>query len=687
MELKVSVNNSGIESAGLTSDYMQAIAEYLWNGFDAGASQLRIEYSSNALDHLSAFSIHDNGAGIDLSTLDSTFGNFMDSLKKLTYQKASSAVRGNRGKGRFSFVAFSGVASWHTVYRDRETERLLEYDLVIKRNSKDKCVYSNKVISKQTRTGTTVTFTDLSSITAYSLSSPEFLEFLGREFGWFLLLNHQRGYRISINGVAVSYTQLIADSEVRELPIQADGTSFLFRITFVRWAKMIGDKFYFYFLDGKQREIAKDLTSFNNNAMGFNHSVYVESSYFNAFSGDDTEQSLTLFGVSKQSPAFKALTTYLHSLLKDKQKEFVNGEAAEKLITSYERTGVIPPFKNNKYDQARKADLVALVKGLYSVEPKLFVGLNKEQQKVNIGLMNILLDTDERGTIIELIGHIVQLTHTERAELLGILNKTTIGKISRTVKMIESRFKVIALIRSLIYNAKKFTSEIHHLQKVIEESFWLFGEQFHLVSANESFSVLEARYVALLEPKASSKKAASKKADFARRPDIFLCRKHTVADGGDQEYLMEENVMVELKRPSVVIGKEQLRQIEDYMEIIRGDEAFNSQKRCWKFIIVGNKIDAYVKGQYESQKEKGRKFLVRAVHNYEIYAYTWDDIFMLFDLRHQFVLDHLEFDKTAIKQELLEKGIDLYHTPDVGVITEEVRRVGSKRSAVIEFVG
>ncbi|MES1249737.1 MAG: ATP-binding protein, partial [Chitinophaga rupis] len=79
MELKVSVNNSGIESAGLTHDYMQAISEYIWNGFDAKASHIRIEYTANALDHLTSFSIIDNGEGIDLSTIEHTFGNFMDS--------------------------------------------------------------------------------------------------------------------------------------------------------------------------------------------------------------------------------------------------------------------------------------------------------------------------------------------------------------------------------------------------------------------------------------------------------------------------------------------------------------------------------------------------------------------------------------------------------------------------------
>jgi DNA topoisomerase VI subunit B len=101
MELKVSVNNSGIESAGLTSDYMQAVAEYIWNGFDAEASHIQIEYITNTLDHISSFSIIDNGSGIDFSTIESTFGNFMDSIKRTLYQKSSSAIKGTEGKGVF----------------------------------------------------------------------------------------------------------------------------------------------------------------------------------------------------------------------------------------------------------------------------------------------------------------------------------------------------------------------------------------------------------------------------------------------------------------------------------------------------------------------------------------------------------------------------------------------------------
>lgn len=661
MEQQVLVNNTSIDSAGLTSDYMAAIAEYIWNAFDANATHVDVQYAPHNLDFITAVTVADNGHGIDLNTIDQTFGNFMDSLKRSSFRKSSSAVRGNRGKGRFSFVAFAGAAQWITVFEDKKTKKLLEYTIDIHQSSKNKYNPDSKKVSKKLETGTSVTFTELTNVTAWSFSKPEFLTYLAKEFGWFLLLNKEKNYRISINGKPISYEQIIAETDKVEFVAKKDEKPYRFRITFIRWAEKIGDKFYFYFLNSEQSEVFKDLTSFNNNAIGFNHSVYIESSLFDNFNPLDKEQSLTIDGsATRSSPAFKALTMRLQKLLREKQKDFVTDQAAVQLIAGYEKSGVIPSFKENKYDQARKQDLINVVKAIYCIEPKLFQGLNKEQQKISIGLINILLEKDERDTILELIGQIVAMNATERNELSDLLKKTTMANITRMVSLIESRYKVIMLLKALVYDMKRFTSEIRHLQKAIEDNYWLFGEQYHLVSANEAFNQLHEKYTEFLSGnlnKNGTKKEV--KALSPRRPDIFICRKRLIPDRFDDELQMEENIMVELKRPSIDIGVEQVRQIEDYMEIIRTDEVFNSQKRKWKFIVIGNNVDQYVKGQYESMKEKNRRFLVKAAHNYEIYAYTWDDIFQLFELRHCFLVDNLNFDKAAIRQQLMEKGIEL----------------------------
>ncbi|UYQ91539.1 ATP-binding protein [Chitinophaga horti] len=675
MKKKVSVSDSGIQSSGLPKDYMEAVAEYIWNGFDAAATEVALIFDTNEIGSLNSLSIRDNGIGIDASSLEDTFGNFNDSIKRNTFQKSSSNVKGNKGRGRFSFVAFGGKAIWETVFFDKLSDKYLEYDITISRHSKDFYDPQNQKISASKLTGTTVTITDLFEVTGFSFQSEEFKSFLAREFGWFLLLNQEKQYQLTINSIPVDYSDLIIEKDVTVMSIKgSDGQENVFKVTFVRWKEKIGDKFYFYFLNSGQREVFKDLTSFNNNAIGFNHSIYVESRYFDKFNANDEQHSQNLFENNRQNGVFKTLMSALHNVVRRKQKEFVYGEAATKLIDTYERNGALPTFKNNKYDQARRIDLINVVKSLYCIEPKIFQGLNKEQQKVSIGLINILLDTDEREHIIELIGQIITLNSDERQQLLSVLRKTTVSRIANTVNLIEQRFKTIELLKALVFDMKKFTTERDHLQKAIEENYWILGEQYNMVSANEGFNKLLSAYNTFLEQdlKGSKNKVSSQEAN--RRPDIFLARKRAIDDVEDSQHLMEENLLVELKRPDVVIGKEQLRQIEDYLDIIRHDVSFNSQKRCWKFFIIGNKLDNYVHDQYLSQKEKGKKFLVKSVQNFEIYAYSWDDIFMMFDLRHKFLVDNLEFDKNVIRKELIEKGINIYAatTESANIIVHEL---------------
>ena len=49
MKFRLSTNSNSVINAGLTDDYKKAIAEYIWNGFDAGATCVEIRYHANEL--------------------------------------------------------------------------------------------------------------------------------------------------------------------------------------------------------------------------------------------------------------------------------------------------------------------------------------------------------------------------------------------------------------------------------------------------------------------------------------------------------------------------------------------------------------------------------------------------------------------------------------------------------------
>jgi hypothetical protein len=160
-----------------------------------------------------------------------------------------------------------------------------------------------------------------------------------------------------------------------------------------------------------------------------------------------------------------------------------------------------------------------------------------------------------------------------------------------------------------------------------------------------------------------------------------MCRKRTLPDHEDYNSELEENIMVELKRPNVTIGKQQLRQIDDYLDFIIKEPQFNSQTRKWTFFVISNKVDDYIKKQYEAFKDKNKRYLVSVSGNYEIFAMTWDDVFRTFDIKHRYLLDKLDFDKKAIEEQLSLKGIKLNKTSSDQIVKTVLEMSEKKTSS------
>lgn len=647
MKRKLSASSRSVLNSGLTEDYRKAIAEYIWNGFDARATCVEVRYTANPLGGVDDLWVIDNGSGIKFDTLDLTFGAFLDSNKTLTYQR-SSEVRGRKGKGRFSYNVISGGVSWQTKYKD-EDGNLKQYEIKIFSSDRSEYDASDPELVPATEsqeTGTAVHFLDMrSNLVEDDFKGDAFCNYLSSEFAWFLELNKSKGYTIKIEGIDLDYRNLIGESE--ELNIEFGEETF--KINFIRWTRKIGDKYYYYLMNSNLREVCKVLTSFNNKSTTFHHSVYVTSQYFNKFEWDK-ESGARLDGLYNQShETYKKLMKLLHSFLAKKEKEFIRAVGAAQLIAQYEKDGILPKFSDDKYGRERKKDLIDAIQGIYSVQPKIFHNLATEQRKTMVGFLNLLLDSNERNNVIEIIDEVVHLTPEEREELANTLRATTLSRINSSISLVKNRLLVVEGLKRLIYDMEQFTNERDHIQAIIEENFWLFGEQYNLVSADKPFTTSLLEYTYILD--GQEEKGSFTAEDGRRRPDIFISSCQSLPNLSYTTFL-EENIIVELKRPSVVIGKEQFRQIEDYRDIILKEPKFQSQRRKWTFIVVGKKVDDFIKGQYRSFSDKNRPLLVQYQENFEIYAMTWDDVFMTFQHREEFILNKLNFDKQVLHDEI-----------------------------------
>lgn len=677
---QIKVNDRSILTAGLPTDFDEIIIQYIWNGFEAGATQVGINYdTSSVIGNILSFTITDNGSGVDYEKLEQSFGVVLDSEK--VRSKNSSLIHGGKGKGRFSFNHIAGKAIWRTTYKDANDE-LKDYTITILKGSKDEFDPSDPVPSQKKSSGTSVEFRSVENITAAQFESGEFIHTLKLKFGWFLHLNRKKKFKILINGSELTYSSIIKESKsVSKSFIDENDNdkSYQFKIDYIRWNEKIGEKNYFYFLNSKQDELFKEYTSFNNTAggaQGFYHGVYVTSDFFDRFStGNDENPELqtNIFAQqSKTNSAYKELLVYLKNDLLNKRKEFYK-ENAHKAWQGFEKRKTLPAYRDNAIEEIRKDSLKKVVENLYTIEPAIFVGLKPEQEKTILGLMDIVLDSDEKDYVIKILDSVVHdLAPEQRKEFAETLQKIKLSNVVEVMKLVVSRQKVTEGLRKLVFDLKAFTNERDHVQLAVQANTWLFGEEFTTVTFDKTFEESLKKYTYILDGKSATDELQDE--EKTRRMDIFITRQRLVSDPiYSNTTQLEENIIVELKRPNVKLGKVQMRQVEDYRDIIKNNHEFHSQMKVWKFFLVGESIDDAIKSAYKTSEIRNKRFLVDWQEDFEIYVMTWSDIFDMYRIRNDFLLKRLDVDKGAVKQEVEALAKELENIDNSTKITEMIQ--------------
>ena len=653
MIIPVSVKNQSIDSSGITSDYKAAISEYIWNGFEANAKKVSIEYTLNEAFGVKELIIKDNGDGINYDELGETFGAFLASKKNLLSLQIKS--KANKGKGRFSFIAFSNNAEWHTVYKDNDVYK--EYDIAMSSDKKEVIDCSEPQLSDRQETGTEVKFTNINTLTAENMGFEIIEPALLKDFAWFLYLYKNKNVEIVVNDEKIDYEKYI-NTELSEKSMVTI-EEYRFEINLVVWQESISEKFCCYYFDDKNVLKGNRTTTFNRNTVNFNHSVFVKSEFFDDKEnviGDHDDTQINMFEYPDEKKILKKLHKEIQMLIEKKISVYLSDKAEEAVEAMITERKTFPEFPDDVYGQMRKNDLKRVTKEIFKLEPLIFHKLKQIQEKSLLGFLNLLLNSEERENVLTIIEQVVELSPQQRTDFSMILKKTSLENIIDTIKFIEDRYKVIELLKSIVYDLTKFANERDHVQKIVERHFWLFGEQYNLASADQRMQKALEQYRNILYGEEDVTAKLNSDAENERRMDIFLCNTRNIET--TFETTLEENIVVELKAPRVLLTKKVLRQVEDYMDYVRRQPQFNSELRKWKFIAVCKEVDDYVKSQYKAFEDKGKVGLVFQVDNCEVYALTWDDIFKSFEIKHKPMLERLKYDRERVANELMAEVSD-----------------------------
>lgn len=648
----IQITSSGIKKSLQKYNPLKALVEFIWNGFDAQASSVKLTYSKNVLDGIDVISIADSGYGIPKNELDKKFKPFLDSEKIINpaEKRNISTIHGKNGVGRLTFYHFATDATWETIYQDQVSKKRYKYTISINNDSLDN-FNDGEIFETDEPTGTKVTFINISGLG----SIDDINTYLGCEFCWFLELNKDREYTIKSNGIDLDYSINISDSD--QFVISHKPSSLDFEVRYIQWKGRLNDEYsQYYFLNSENVELFKDTTSLNNKGDHFYHSVYVKGKMFDDFNAKQAAiNQLTISGYTKGSKEYKFLKKEIDIYLRKKRKPFLV-EFSNNLINDLEKVKAFPNYDTtNFFENAKKNELESVVREIYQIQPKIFASLNIEQKKILVRFLDLIMQSGECGSLLKILDEIIELDSEEREELACLLNSAKMTNIIKTISLIKDRYKAIDELKQLVFNKSLHAKEVPHLQNFIERHYWIFGEQYNLVTAAEpDFEEALRRYGYILNGE-----NVKRKIDHVHKNkemDIFAVRQDISSSGYN-------NIVIELKHPDIKLGEKELSQVKKYMSVILSQPEFNANNMHWEFYLIGNDFNKnkYIENEIKSNQSHGEKSLVFKVENYKIYVKTWSAIFAEFEMKHKYLNDKLEIERGMLIEKSLSANSIIYN--------------------------
>ena len=626
----VEITSKGIRKVLNKYTPQRAIAEYIWNGFDAHANEVRVYTESEKVyDSITSVKVIDNGDGIVYEMLPIAFKRFYESHKSVKGNVDSRFSRGKNGYGRFTFFKFANNAEWHTIYK--KGEEFFQFSIDI--NSQKLTDYHAEAPeqSSSVATQTEVVFTDINNDDlSTQWVNGKLVPYLMAEFAWYFKVYPER--KLYINDELLDCSSVIADSEIFDQPIELEGIdNELFHVYYFQWSEKPQDEYSrFYYMDVDGNLKCQKTTHYNNKGDFFWHSVIVKSTFFNSLA-DIEEEENSLFSTLPERRVFKALNDKLNDYLGAKRRPFLRAKA-EVMVGEYESENLFSFIGNSPWEENRKIYLQSFIKELYEVEPAVFTKLNVAQKKIFIRLLAQVMDTDRNDSLFKILGELVELDQEDKDKFASILETTKLKSIVATIQLIEDRLETINALRLVNFDHSLKAGEVKHLQKLIEKHYWIFGEEFRFVgSENVKFQEALNRYKYILH--GVSEEEFIKHPDKYKEMDLFIT-------GQEHRYGSPSNLVVEIKSPTNVpkLKMEHYTQINTYMNVIRKQDGFNDPNTFWTFLLVGLDFDDVA----EQQISEPKTGLCIMKDNYRLYMKTWAQVLNEADARHKYLKDKLE---------------------------------------------
>lgn len=643
-----------------------AIAELVWNGLDADATRvdLELEHGQIALD---AVTVRDNGHGIRHDEVEKLFGKLGGSWKAHGNRSKTKSriLHGKEGKGRFKALAIGRVADWISIYRDSDGKKYRFKISIIRDDLVDVRVSDPVPVDVNISTGVEVRITELDR-DYRSLEPDQSVQALSEIFA--LYLTDYSDASIYVETEKLDPASLVAHKTTFDLiPIVSNEKEYPARLDLIEW-KSASERWIF--LCGAEGFPFQRMTP-TFHTPGHQFSAYLKSDYVREL------QEQGLIDLADMNAPLQAS----YNDASDRIKQFFKEHDAD--------------ISRNEIERWKEEEIYP-----YAEEPKTSVEV-AEQQLFNIVALNVnrqlsdFSDLDKRSKAFQLrmlrhaiergpdeLQHILKevlgLSTKKLSELSKLLEEADLANIITASRLVSDRMKFLTGLEALIYDneTKKHLKERSQLHRMIaDNNTWIFGEEFNLTVDDQSLTEVLKKHRKLIGDDIIID-APVKRIDGKTGIVDLMLSKSIPQNRSDER----EHLIIELKRPSVTVGAEEIMQVEKYAYTVAADERFRHLKTRWSFWVVSNDLDAFAQVKTR-QKDKPRGQVSQTDDGMiEVWVKSWSELLADCRGRMRFVQENLQanVDKEhALKY--LRKTYEKYlsNLPDTDVDAEEDSETGA----------
>lgn len=573
--IPVNVKGDHIETLAAAKRPSASIAELIWNSLDADADRVAVNFDHNGLGGLERIRIADNGTGIPYDEAEALFGSLGGSWKTAkTRTKAGRSLHGKSGKGRFNAFALGSLVEWNTC--TRQNGSVTSYSIKGVAHTLDSFELSDPVlIDMVPATGTEVIISNVIKNFA-SLTSDKAPQEITNYFA--VYLSEFPGIKIDYNGTIIDPS--LARHRFDDLPLGeinlSDGKTTAASLTVIEWKEPQDRALHLCDSSGiSLHEISPGIQ-----APGFNFTAYLKCDHIREL---DKHGFLTLDELHRD-------VATLIQAAKTKLREHFRLRAVENaaaLLQEWKDTKIYP-YDGEPLDKIEEAerqvfDVVAVNINSYLSD---FDDSSNTSKRFTFNLVKQALKENPES-LQRIFQDVLSLPKEHQDDLADLLRKTTLSAIIASAKLVANRLDFMRGLEMILFDrdSKQQLLERDQLHQILGKETWIFGEEFHLTSNEETLNEVLEKHLSKLGKRDDHGAPVTREDGSTGRIDLMLARSVPQPRAEEREHLI-----VELKRPSRRIDTEVLSQVKSYAIAVAQDERFKDTKTRWIFWAISNEM-------------------------------------------------------------------------------------------------